>query len=88
MLSVESYLKHARRPIDRVDRRLRKGEKIPQDEKVVSVFEEHTLGCGKGKAGVPVKLGVPVAVREDPHGYLLHPRILWEGGDVDPAPCP
>ncbi len=68
-----------------MDRRLRKGEKIPQEEKVVSIFEEHTRGCGKGKAGVPVELGVPVAVLEDQHGFLLHSRILWEGGDVDHA---
>ncbi len=37
--SVESYLKHARRQIHQVDRRLRKGEKIPQSEKVFSIFE-------------------------------------------------
>ncbi len=83
--SVESYLKHARRQIHQVDRRLRKGEKIPQSEKGFSIFEEHTRWCVKGKAGVPVELGVPVAVLEDQHGFLLHPRVLWEGGDVDPA---
>ncbi len=49
VLSVESYLKHARRPIHQVDRRLRKGEKIPQSEKMVSIFEEHTRGWVKGK---------------------------------------
>ena len=85
ILRIESYLKHARRQLDPVDRRRRKGEKIPQEEKVVSIFEEHTRGCVKGKAGVPVELGVPVAVLEDQHGFLLHSRILWEGGDVDPA---
>ncbi len=83
--SVESYLKHARRQIHQVDRRLLKGEKIPQSEKVFSIFEEHTRWCVKGKAGVPVELGVPVAVLEDQHGFLLHHRVLWEGGDVDPA---
>ena len=68
-----------------MDRRLLKGEKIPQEEKVFSIFEEHTRWCVKGKAGVPVELGVPVAVLEDQHGFLLHSRILWEGGDVDHA---
>ncbi len=85
VLSVESYLKHARRQIHQVDRRLLKGEKIPQSEKVFSIFEEHTRWCVKGKAGVPVELGVPVAVLEDQHGFLLHHRVLWEGGDVDHA---
>ncbi len=85
ILKIESYLEHARRQIDQVDRRLLKGEKIPQDEKVFSIFEEHTRWCVKGKAGVPVELGVPVAVLEDQHGFLLHHRILWEGSDVDHA---
>ncbi len=44
--SVESYLKHARRQIHQVDRRLLKGEKIPPSEKGFSIFEEHTRGCG------------------------------------------
>ncbi len=85
ILRIESYLKPARRQLDPVDRRLLKGEKIPQEEKVFSIFEEHTRWCVKGKAGVPVELGVPVAVLEDQHGFLLHSRILWEGGDVDHA---
>ncbi len=34
---------------------------------------------------VPMELGVPVAVLEDQHGFLLHHRILWEGSDVDHA---
>ncbi len=85
VIRIESHLEHARRRIDQVDQRLLKGETIPQNEKVFSIFEEHTRWCVKGKTGVPVELGVPVAVLEDQHGFLLHHRILWEGSDVDHA---
>ena len=38
------------------------GEKIPHKEKVLSVFQPHTEWINKGKAGVPVELGLRVAV--------------------------
>ena len=55
---------------------------IPQNEKVLSVFEEHTRWISKGTAGAPVELGVPVAIVED---HILEHRILWEGSDTDAA---
>ena len=61
-----------------VDRRLLRGETIPQEEKVF--FEEHTRWIQKGKAGVPVELGVPVCIIEDQ--FILDHKILWEGGDI------
>ncbi len=73
---------HTKRQIDQTDRRILQGEEIPQKEKVLSVFEEHTLWISKGKAGDPVELGVPVAIVED---HLLEHRILWEGSDTDAA---
>ena len=84
-LQIEGYLAHARRQIDQVERRLLRGETIPHDEKVFSIFEDHTRWISKGKAGPPVELGVPVCVLEDQHGFLLHHEILWEGGDTDIA---
>lgn len=34
-------------------------ERVPAEENVFSLFELHTRWCAKGKAGVPVELGVP-----------------------------
>ena len=65
LVNIEYYLEHAVRQIDHVERRLLKGETIPQDEKVFSIFEAHTRWISKGKAGTPVELGVPVCVLED-----------------------
>ena len=82
---IDHYLGHAKRQIDQVERRLLKGETIPHEEKLFSIFEEHTRWIMKGKAGRPVELGVPVCLIEDQHGFILHHKILWTGGDVDVA---
>ena len=82
---IEGYLSHAIRQIDQVDRRLLRGEVIPQHEKVFSIFEPHTRWIAKGKAGCPVELGVPVCILEDQHGFILHHEVMWQGNDVDHA---
>ncbi len=82
---IKDLIAHAERQIDQSERRLLEGEKIPQEEKVFSIFEPHTRWISKGKAGCPVELGVPVCVVEDQHQFLLHHKVLWEGGDVDIA---
>ena len=56
--SISGLVAHARRQIDQVERRLLRGETIPHEEKVFSIFEEHTRWVSKGKAGTPVELGV------------------------------
>jgi len=39
---IDHYLKHAERQMDQIDRRVLKGETIPPEEKVFSIFETHT----------------------------------------------
>ena len=83
--SIQGFIAHAQRQLGQVERRLLRGETIAHAEKVFSVFEEHTRWVSKGKAGTPVELGVPVALIEDQHQFILHHKILWEGEDVDVA---
>ena len=59
---IRHFSMHAVRQIDQIDRRLLKGETIPQNEKVFSIFEPHTRWISKGKAGCPVELGVQVCI--------------------------
>lgn len=73
---IDSFLKHAERQIDQIHRRVIDGEDIPHSEKVFSLFEEHTEWINKGKAGVPVELGLRVCVLEDQYGFLLHHRVM------------
>ena len=83
--AIEGFLSHARRQIDQSERRLVRGETIPHEEKVFSIFEPHTRWISKGKAGCPVELGVPVCIVEDQYGLILHHEVMWEGSDVDSA---
>ena len=70
------FIQHAQRQIDQIQRRVLQGEKIPHDEKVFSLFEPHTEWISKGKAGVPVELGLNVCILEDQYGYILHHRVM------------
>ncbi len=57
------------------------GEIIPHDEKVFSIFEEHTEWISKGKAGVPQELGLRVCVLEDQYGFILHHHVMTRKTD-------
>ena len=61
-IEIEAFITHAERQIDQTRRRVMLGETIPHAEKVFSVFETHTEWISKGKAGVPVELGLRVCV--------------------------
>ena len=70
---------------DQVRRRILEGETIPHEEKMFSVFEEHTRWISKGKAGQPVELGVPLSILEEASGFVLGWRLHWEDGDREAA---
>jgi hypothetical protein len=76
VFAIENFIAHAERQIDQIHRRVILGEKIPHAEKVFSIFEEHTEWISKGKAGVPVELGLKVCVLEDQYGFILHHRVM------------
>lgn len=78
---AERLIAHAERQMDQIERRILKGETIPHEEKVFSIFEEHTEWISKGKAGVPVEFGVRVCVLEDQYQFVLHHRIMWKETD-------
>lgn len=73
---LDGWMGHAERQIDQIRRRVFDGERIPHDEKVFSIFQPHTEWINKGKAGVPVELGLRVAVSEDQHGFILTHRVM------------
>lgn len=74
--TLDNFISHAERQIDQIRRRVILGEKIPHEEKVFSIFQPHTEWISKGKAGVPVELGLRVCVLEDSMGFILHHRVM------------
>jgi len=79
--ALDDALAHAERQIDQIRRRVLRGERIPHQEKVFSIFEPHTEWISKGKAGVPVELGLRVAVTEDQYGFILTHRVMQQETD-------
>ena len=81
MGALHEYIGHAERQIDQIRRRVLQDEKIPHNEKVFSIFQPHTEWISKGKAGVPVELGLRVCVLEDSMGFILHHRVMQNETD-------
>ena len=81
LLELKTFSQHAKRQIDQIKRRVIEDEKIPHNEKVFSLFQPHTEWISKGKAGVPVELGLRVCIMEDTHGFLLHHRVMQNETD-------
>ncbi len=82
---IEYYMGHAQHQIDLIRRRVLDGEVIPHEEKVFSIFETHTEWISKGKAGVPVELGLRVCIVEDQYGFVLHHLVMERQSDVEVA---
>lgn len=78
---IAEFIVHGQRQCEQIRARVIRGEDIPHDEKVFSLFEEHTEWISKGKAGVPVELGVRAAFLEDQHGLILNHRVMQ--GETD-----
>lgn len=57
-------------------RRVLKGEKVPNEEKLFSIFEPHTQLYKRGKAGEPVQFGRLVLIYEDAAGFIVQHHIM------------
>jgi hypothetical protein len=81
LTELEGHLIHAERQINQIRRRVLQGETIPHEEKVFSLFQPHTEWISKGKAGVPVELGLRVCVVEDSYRFILHHQVMEKTTD-------
>jgi hypothetical protein len=74
--ALDHYIAHGELWVNQIRRRVLLGETIPHHEKVFSLFEPHTEWIVKGKAGVPMELGLRVCVIEGTHGFILHHQVM------------
>ena len=81
IVEIQGYIAHAERQIDQIRRRVLEGETILHNEKIFSIFEEHTEWISKGKAGVSQELGLKVCVVKDQFGFLLRHRVMQKETD-------
>jgi len=81
----KEFLGHAHRQIDQINRRVILKQVIPHSEKVFSLFNPFTEWISKGKAGVPVELGLRVSISTDQQGFILGHKTMMQEQDIDVA---
>jgi IS5 family transposase len=79
---LEHFIGLARRVIDQCARRVLRGETVPADQKLYSIFEPHTDLIKRGKAYKPVEFGHKVFLAESRRGLITDYRIL-DGNPAD-----
>lgn len=84
---LEHYLRIVERIIDQAERRVFGGEMVPTNEKVYSLFEEHTELIKRGKARAPIEFGHKVLVSQTTEKFIHHyetfPRQLADKDLLD-----
>ena len=82
---IIQFCDDAKTLIGQIKRRCFKGETIPHEEKIFSLFERHTEWIVKGKAGISQELGLRVGIVECSSGFILHHRIMEQEADKEIA---
>jgi transposase, IS5 family len=71
------------RVLDHTRRRVLEGEKVPNQEKLFSIFEPHTDLIKRGKPRTPEEFGHKVFLAESAQGLITQYEVL-EGNPADP----
>ena len=82
---LQRWLGYGWHQVDLVRRRVLDGETIPHGDKIFSLFEDYSEWLSKGKAGVPVELGLNVCVMESADGFILHHQVMQHCPDSEIA---
>ena len=83
VLLLESYHSLLNKHIDLVYRRLLKGEKIPEKEKMFSIFEPYTEWIVKGKLRPNVELGKKVNITTDQYHLIVDYQTMDHQSDSE-----
>ena len=74
--TLETFIPRAEQVIDQTVRRVFQGEKVPAEDKLVSIFEPHSDIIVRGKAGKPVEYGHKVWLDEVEGGIVTRWDVL------------
>jgi len=83
MLELERFMGLLDKHIDLLDRRIIKGEAIPHEEKIFSIFEEYTEWITKGKLYLNVELGKKLAITTDQYNIIVDYRVMEQQSDPE-----
>jgi hypothetical protein len=81
MLELERFMELLDKHIDLLERRIIKGEEIPHEEKIFSIFEEYTEWITKGKLRPNVELGKKLAITTDQYNLIVDYRVMDHQSD-------
>jgi len=70
------YIPLVERVVDQTIRRVFEGEKVPADEKLYSIFEEHTELLIRGKAQKPIEFGHMVLIGQSEEKFITQYQVL------------
>ncbi len=73
---IEHYSHLGDRVIDQTRRRVLKGEQVPANEKIYSIFETHTDLIKRGKIQKPIEFGHKIFLAESARGLITQYRVL------------
>jgi IS5 family transposase len=79
---IEHFAELGQCVIEQSERRVFRGETVPADEKLYSIFETHTDMIKRGKVHKPVEFGHKVLLVESRIGLITDYRIL-DGNPID-----
>jgi hypothetical protein len=81
---IRVFLQRTRQVAGTAYRRVILGEKVPNEEKLFSIFEPHTQLYRRGKAGQENQFGRLAMIYEDGVGFITH-HYLLDRGETDEA---
>jgi len=70
------YIPIIEKIISQADQRVFHGVKLPADEKVYSLFEEHTELLKRGKAGKPIEFGHKILIAQTGEKFIHHYEVF------------
>lgn len=73
---LSHYLPLVEKIIEQADKRVLQGLTVPADEKLYSLFEEHTELIQRGKAGKAVEFGHKILISQTNEKYIHHYQVL------------
>jgi len=73
---IEHFRALGRKVVDQARRRIMDGEKVPNEEKIFSIFEPHTELLKRGKASKPIEFGHMVAIQQVQEKFITDYRVF------------
>jgi len=86
LMELEKFMQLLQKHINLLERRVIKGEDIPHEEKMFSIFEQYTEWVTKGKMRPNVELGKKAAITTDQFNLIVDYQIMENQSDSEIVP--